>query len=120
MYLSPCSPETNTTLFANQLYPNPQWPSSKDPPAMQEMQEAWVQSLGQEVQRRRAWLQYSCLENPMDRGTRQATVCRVTMSWTRLKQVSTHVPQYKIKSFLKNPNVLQNQSPFTKKFYLWS
>ena len=26
-------------------------------------------------------LQYSCLENPMDRGARQATVHRVTKSW---------------------------------------
>jgi len=26
-------------------------------------------------------LQYSCLENPMDRGTWQATVHRVTQSW---------------------------------------
>ena len=32
-------------------------------------------------------LQYSCLENPMDRGTWQATVHRVAKSWTRL---STH------------------------------
>jgi len=30
-------------------------------------------------------LQYSCLENPMDRGTWQATVHRVTQSWTQLK-----------------------------------
>ena len=27
-------------------------------------------------------LQYSCLENPMDRGIWQATVPRVTKSWT--------------------------------------
>ena len=27
-------------------------------------------------------LQYSCLENPMDRGTWQATVHGVTKSWT--------------------------------------
>ena len=27
-------------------------------------------------------LQYSCLENPLDRGTWQATVHRVTKSWT--------------------------------------
>ena len=26
--------------------------------------------------------QYSCLENPMDRGTWQATVQKVTKSWT--------------------------------------
>ena len=30
-------------------------------------------------------LQYSCLENPMGRGAWQATVHRVTKSWTRLK-----------------------------------
>ena len=35
-------------------------------------------------------LQYSCLENPMDRGPWQATVHRVTESRTRLKQLSTH------------------------------
>ena len=27
-------------------------------------------------------LQYSCLENPIDRGTWQATVCVVAKSWT--------------------------------------
>ena len=32
-------------------------------------------------------LQYSCLRNPMDRGACQATVYRVTKSWT---QLSTH------------------------------
>ena len=48
MYLSPCSPEINT-LFVNQLYPNPQWVSGKNLPAVQETQETWVQSLGQEV-----------------------------------------------------------------------
>ena len=30
-------------------------------------------------------LQYSCLENPMDRGAWQATVHGVAQSWTRLK-----------------------------------
>ena len=30
-------------------------------------------------------LQYSCLENPMDREAWWATVHRVTKSWTRLK-----------------------------------
>ena len=30
-------------------------------------------------------LQYSCPENPMDRGAWQATVHRVTKSWTQLK-----------------------------------
>ena len=35
-------------------------------------------------------LQYSCLENPMDRGTWKATVHRVTKSWTQVKRLSTH------------------------------
>ena len=34
-------------------------------------------------------LQYSWLENPMDRGAWWATVLGVTKSWTRLKQLST-------------------------------
>ena len=32
-------------------------------------------------------LQYSCLENPMDRGAWRATVHRVSKSWTVLKQL---------------------------------
>ena len=35
-------------------------------------------------------LQYSCLENPMDRGAWWTTVHRVTKSWTQLKQLSAH------------------------------
>ena len=35
-------------------------------------------------------LQYSCLENPMDRGTWWATVHSVKKSWTRLKGLSTY------------------------------
>ena len=35
-------------------------------------------------------LQYSCLQNPMDRGAWQATVPRIAKSWTQLKQLSTH------------------------------
>ena len=34
-------------------------------------------------------LQYSCLENPMDRGAWQATVYRVTHSKTRLMELTT-------------------------------
>ena len=34
-------------------------------------------------------LQYSCLENPTDRGAWWAIVHRVAKSWTRLKQLST-------------------------------
>ena len=33
-------------------------------------------------------LQYSCLENSMDRGALWATVQRVENSWTQLKQLS--------------------------------
>ena len=35
-------------------------------------------------------LQYSCLENPMDRGAWQATVCGAAKNWTRPKQFITH------------------------------
>ena len=35
-------------------------------------------------------LQYSCLEDPMDRGAWWATVHRVTKSRTQVKQLSTH------------------------------
>ena len=54
-------------------------------------------------------LQYSCLENPADRGIWWAAVHGVTQSWTQLKQLSMHACigegngnplQY---SFLENP-----------------
>ena len=35
-------------------------------------------------------LQYSCLENPMDRGAWQATVHEVTQSQTQPKRLGTH------------------------------
>ena len=35
-------------------------------------------------------LQYSCLENPMDRGAWQVTGYRIAQSWTRLKRLSIH------------------------------
>ena len=37
-------------------------------------------------------LQYSCLENPIDRGAWRATVHRVTKSRTGLKRLSIHTP----------------------------
>ena len=51
------------------------------------MQETQVPSLDWEDPLRREWLpglQYSCLENPMDRGAWQATVHGVRKSRTRL------------------------------------
>ena len=48
-------------------------------------------------------LQYSCLENPMDRGAWWATVHRVVQSQTQLKQLSLHV------TYL----LLGNNSPYT-------
>ena len=36
-------------------------------------------------------LQYSCPDNPLDRGAWQATVHRFGKSWTRLKPLSTHM-----------------------------
>ena len=35
-------------------------------------------------------LQFSCLENLMDRAAWQDTVHRVTQSWTQLKRLNTH------------------------------
>ena len=40
-------------------------------------------------------LQYSCLENPMDRGAWWVTVHRVAKSWTRLSQLGMHTPRRK-------------------------
>ena len=43
-------------------------------------------------------LQYSCLENPMDRGAWWSTVHEVTDSWTQLKQLSAHRLLYSVVS----------------------
>ena len=45
-------------------------------------------------------LQYSCLENPMDRGDWWATVHEVSKSQTQLKQLSMHAPLLLLGSFL--------------------
>ena len=45
-------------------------------------------------------LQYSCLENPMDRGAWWATVHRVAKSWTWLKGLSMHACTRKGNSYL--------------------
>ena len=41
-------------------------------------------------------LQYSCLENPIDRGAWQATVHRIIQSQTQLKQLSTDLPKISV------------------------
>ena len=43
-------------------------------------------------------LQYSCLENPMDRGAWQGTILGVAKSQTLLKQLSTHPRTYQEKT----------------------
>ena len=60
----------------------------KNPPAMQETQETWVQYLGQEdplEEENGNPLQYSCLKNARDRGAWWAAVYGVTQSQTQLK-----------------------------------
>ena len=50
-------------------------------------------------------LQYTCLENPKDRGAWQATLHRITKSWTQLKQLSTH------KSILMAKSIIDKTGP---------
>ena len=60
---------------------------------MQETQEMQVPPLGQEDHLEGGHgnpLQYSCLENPMDRGAWRAIVHVVAKSQTRLKRLSPH------------------------------
>ena len=42
----------------------------------------WMVEVIKERKKKRVPLQYSCLENPMDRGTWQATVHELTKGWT--------------------------------------
>ena len=65
----------------------PGGPSGKEPTCQCRRHKAWVWSLGWGSSQ----LQYSCLENPMDRGAWQATVPGVAKSWTWLRLRSTQV-----------------------------
>jgi len=60
----------------------------RNPPAMQE---TWFDPWIWKISWRRKWnpLQYSCLENPRDRGAWWAVLCGVAQSRTRLKQLSS-------------------------------
>ena len=58
-------------------------------------------------------LQYSCLENHMDRGDWQSTVHRVTKSQTRLKWLSTHATLITSAKFL-SPFKVNSQGPDTR------
>ena len=53
-------------------------------------------------------VQYSCLENPLDRGAWWATVHRVTKSWTWLKQLGT---QINFQVLLYSENILKTVGP---------
>ena len=60
----------------------------KNPPAMPEMQEIWVHSLGWEDpldEEMATHSSYSCLGNPMDSGAWQAVVHGITKSQTPLR-----------------------------------
>ena len=60
------------------------------------IQETWVRSLGREDPpggRNGNPLQYSCLENPVDRGAWWAKVHVVTQSRTQLKRLSMHASE---------------------------
>ena len=85
----------------------------KNPPAMQ------VPCLGQEDSpggEQGNPLQYSCLENAMDRGVWRATVHRVTQSWTRLKQLSMHTCRVsKIQKLLKLTAAIPTHRSIRKK-----
>ena len=54
-------------------------------------------------------LQYSCLENPMDRGAWRATVHRVAKSWTRMKRLSTQAPGTAMSSVMKADLLISNR-----------
>ena len=51
-------------------------------------------------------LQYSCLEDPMDRGAWRPTVHRVAKSWTRLKGLPMHACVHNTKYKVKKKNEL--------------
>ena len=61
--------------------------------------------------------QYSCLENPMDRGAWWATVHRVAKSWTWLKRLST--AQIKFISYSPRYLPMRNEKLWWNKTCMW-
>ena len=62
-----------------------------------------IQSLGlEDPLEHGSVLQYSCLENPMDRGAWWATVPRVTKSWTQLKHLFNFYAEYIMRNKLES------------------
>ena len=67
---------------------------TQNPPAIQETQET---ESGRSPGKEDGYpLQYSCLENPMNRRAQRATVCRVAQSRTRLKRLNMHTGTNKV------------------------
>ena len=66
-------------------------------------------------------LQYSCLENPMDRGACWATVYGVTKSWTWLKQCSksSSMPELGGTQLTPKHDSKAPQSHEPRKWYSW-
>ena len=64
-------------------------------------------------------LQYSCLENPMDRVAWQATVHGVTESWTQLRNTHTHTHTHtqKCNGLIEHSTVNQRHDHAVS--YLW-
>ena len=61
-------------------------------------------------------LQYSCLENPMVRGTWRATVHGVAKSWTWLKRFSTAQESYYLDAFSMHYLL---QAAGNRRLFLW-
>ena len=67
-------------------------------------------------------LQYSCLENPTDRGAWQAAIYRVAKSQTRLNQLSTHAGHFypteqgRVSILIRHPQILQISEPLNWSF----
>ena len=57
-------------------------------------------------------LQYSCLENPMDRGVWRATVHGVAKSWIRLRTQCTHTDLHWLDSLVLGLSVPQALLPW--------
>ena len=67
-------------------------------------------------------LQYSCLENPVDRGAWWAAVHRVSESWTQLKRLSLHACMHWRRKWQPTPVFLPGESQGQKSlvgYRLW-
>ena len=98
-----CSPEIGGDFLRPQVV-GQKWFSGSNRPSLVPLPPAWPGEGNGNP------LQYSCLENPVDRGAWWAAIYGVTQSWTRLKRLSRHACMHWRRKWQPTPVFLPGES----------